>query len=477
MSEDNSYQARNSYVEASVKTPSRIVRASRQKKKEMGQEQTSSVNQDFRVPAKVGKYQLLERIGSGTCGIVYRAYDAILSRDIALKVSQVGTLDQNSGKMPGAQKAFVTETLSAGRLAHPNIVTVYEAGVDGPLNYLAMEYVEGMSLKEYGRGKTQLPPYRVVNIIEKACEAIDFSHKMGIVHRDIKPANIMVSTTGDVKLLDFGIAISTSSSDNMGSATPSLGTPNYMSPEQVTGRELGPRSDIYSLGAVMFELLTGQQLFKAEKVKELFRAVIKETAPPLRSIRPDLPAELELLLARCLSKNPRQRYTSGADMADALRAIADKMAPPDMIPPELQSWMPLVGDLRFFSGFNARNIARFVSVSSLVRFGAGKTALARHTIDNHLYVILEGVASTRDGSGLSSVLGPGDCFGEAGFVRGDKCVADIDVMTDIVALKVASADVAALPEADQLPHYRMIANSIVQRKVSATDELMLDLAL
>jgi len=395
-----------------------------QKKKEMGQEQTSSMSQDFPVPAKVGKYQLLERIGSGTCGIVYRAYDAILSRDIALKVSPVGTLDQKTGKMPGAQKAFVTETLSAGRLAHPNIVAVYEAGVDGPLNYLAMEYVEGTSLREYGRGKRQLPPYRVVNIIAKVCDAIDFSHKMGIVHRDIKPANIMVSTTGDVKLLDFGIAISTSASDNLGAATPSLGTPNYMSPEQVTGK-----------------------------------------------------AELELLLARCLSKNPRQRFASGADMAAALKSVADKMAPPDLIPPELQSWMPLVQDLRFFSGFSARDIAKFVSVSSLARFGAGKTALARHTIDKHVYVILEGVASTRDGSGLSSVLGPGDCFGEAGFVRGDKCIADIDVMTDIVALKVASADVAALPDAEQLPHYRMIANSVVQRKVNATDELMLDLAL
>ena len=447
------------------------------KNNEMGQENTSAANQDLRVPAKVGKYQLLERIGSGTCGVVYRAYDAILSRDIALKVSPVGTLDQNSGKMPGAQKAFVTETLSAGRLTHPNIVTVYEAGVDGPLNYLAMEYVEGMSLKEYGRGKRQLPPYRVVNIIAKVCEAIDFSHKMGIVHRDIKPANIMVSSDGDVKLLDFGIAISTTGNDSTATGTPSLGTPNYMSPEQVTGKELGPRSDIYSLGAVMFELLTGQQLFRAEKVKELFRAVLKETAPPLRSIRSDLPVELELLLARCLSKNPRKRFASGSDMAAALKAVAEKMAPPDLVPPELQSWMPVVQELRFFNGFSARDVARFVSVSGLVRFGAGTTALARHTIDNHVYVIIEGVASTRDGSGLSSVLGPGDCFGEAGFVRGDKCHADIDVMTDIVALKVSAVDVGAMEEAEQLPHYRMIANSVVQRKVNAADELMLDLAL
>ena len=305
----------------------------------MGKEQTSAVKLEFDVPAKVGKYQLLERIGSGTCGIVYRAYDAILSRDVALKVSKVGTLDQRTGKVPGAQKAFITETLSAGRLSHPNIVTVYDAGVDGPLNYIAMEYVEGTSLKTYGRGKTQLPAYRVVNLIAKVCDAIDFSHKMGIVHRDIKPANIMVANDGSVKLLDFGIAVSTSAEDI--NSRQALGTPNYMSPEQVVGKDLGPRSDIYSLGAVMFELLTGQQLFKAEKVKELFRAVIKDMAPPLRSIRSDLPKELELAVARCLAKNPRQRYASGAEMAAALRKVADNMAPPDLLTPEPVSYTHL----------------------------------------------------------------------------------------------------------------------------------------
>ena len=439
----------------------------------MGTEINSTAQLDFEVPAKVGKYQLLDRIGSGTCGIVYRAYDAILSRDVALKISQAGGFDE-SGKTPAAQKAFITETLSAGRLTHPNIVTVYEAGVDGPLNYIAMEYVEGTSLKTYGRGQAQLPPYRVVNIIAEVADAIDFSHKMGIVHRDIKPANIMVAIDGSVRLLDFGIAVSTSAEESKGRQA--LGTPNYMSPEQVVGKDLGPRSDIYSLGAVMFEMLTGQQLFKAQEVKELFRAVIKDTAPPLRSIRPDLPSELELVVARCLSKNPRQRYSSGNELAEALRHVADKMSPPDLLSPELESWMELIPQLKFFQGFSARKIARFTSVCHLERFEAGTTALARDVIDNHLYVILEGVASTSDGSGLGSVLGPGECFGEPGFVRGDKSTIEVSVMTDIVALKVHAKDVQELPDADQLAHYQMISNSIAQRS-STSDELLLDLAL
>lgn len=431
---------------------------------------------EFDVPAKVGKYQLLERIGSGTCGVVYRAYDAILSRDVAIKISQVGTLDQQGGKMPGAQKAFITETLSAGRLSHPNIVSVYDAGIDGPLNYLVMEYVEGVSLKQYGRGKEQLSPHRVVSVIAKVCQAIDFSHKKGIVHRDIKPANIMISNTGAVKLLDFGIAISTTADEAVGTGRPALGTPNYVSPEQVSGSELGPRSDIYSLGAVLFEMLTGQQVYKAREVKELFTAILSEPAPLLSSLRSDLPVELEQIVARCLAKDPGKRFSSGAEMAQALEAVLEGMAPPDMVTPEMIGWIPVISQLKFFSKFSERKIACFASVSKVVRFGAGTTALDRGTIDNHLYVIIEGVASIAGHNNLSAVIGPGDCFGEAGFLHGNKCDSAIEVMTDIVALKVKSSDVHALAEADQLAHYQMIANSVVQRR-NHTEDLMLDLAL
>jgi len=431
---------------------------------------------DFEVPAKVGKYQLLERIGSGTCGMVYRAYDAILSRDVAIKISQVGTLDQQTGKMPGAQKAFITETLSAGRLSHQNIVSVYDAGIDGPLNYLVMEYVEGVSLKNYGRGQTQLTPHRVVSVIAEVCKAIDFSHKKGIVHRDIKPANIMIAHDGSVKLLDFGIAISTTADEASGTGRPALGTPNYVSPEQVSGTELGPRSDIYSLGTVLFEMLTGRQVFKATDVKSLFKAVVGEPAPMLRSIRPDLPVELEQVVARCLAKNPLKRFSSGAEMAEALNEVLERMSPPEMVSAEMTGWLAIMAELKFFSKFSERKIACFASVSQVVRFSAGTTALGKDTIDNHLYVIIEGVASIGGYKGLNAVIGPGDCFGEAGFLRGDKSDSDIDVMTDIVALKVKASDVQSLAESDQLAHYQMIANSLADRQ-KETEDLLLDLAL
>lgn len=286
----------------------------------------------------------------------------------------------------------------------------------------------------------------------------------------------MIANDGSVRLLDFGIAISTTADEAAGTGRPALGTPNYVSPEQVTGSELGPRSDIYSLGAVLFEMLTGQQVFKARDVKELFKAILKEPAPLLTSVRSDLPAELEQVVVRCLAKNPRKRYSSGAEMAAALEDVLDKMAPPDMVSSEMSSWLPIISELKFFSRFSERKIACFASVSTIVRFSAGTTALGKDTIDNNIYVIIEGVASLGGYNGLSAVLGPGDCFGESGFLRGDKNDNDIDVMTDIVALKVRSSDVNAMPDADQLAHYQMIANSIAQRQ-SKTEDLMLDLAL
>jgi len=239
----------------------------------------------------------------------------------------------------------------------------------------------------------------------------------------------MVAIDGSVRLLDFGIAVSTSAEESKGRQA--LGTPNYMSPEQITGKELGPRSDIYSLGTVLFEMLTGQQLFRASKVRELFRAVVNDVAPPLRTIRDDLPEELERIVARALAKYPQHRFASGAEMAEALREVGEKMAPPDLLSPELETWMPVVNQLKFFSGFNPRQITGFVSMCNIARFDGGSVALERDALDNHLYVILEGIASRREANGLGAVIGPGDCFGEGGFVRGDKNQQAIDAMTDV----------------------------------------------
>ncbi|MBX2823091.1 MAG: serine/threonine protein kinase, partial [Gammaproteobacteria bacterium] len=226
---------------------------------------------DIKVPKSIDKYTIGGRLGSGTCGVVHKALDEVLGREVAIKLSPVGEPVATNGKVPGAQRAYQTEVFAAGRLRHPNVITVYDAGQHDDLNYFVMEAIDGVSLKHYGKGQKLLPVYRALEIICDCCMALDYIHRQDILHRDIKPANIMVARDGTVKLLDFGIAVGLSESSGLSQRGPTLGTPNYMSPEQILGKELGPASDFYSLGTVLFELLTGKQLFKAKKVKDLFK--------------------------------------------------------------------------------------------------------------------------------------------------------------------------------------------------------------
>jgi len=207
---------------------------------------------DILVPDEIGRYTIGRKIGSGTCGVVHLGLDNVLRREVAVKLSPIGEAHVSTGKVPGAQRAYQTELIAAGRLSHPNIVTIYDAGQFEELNYLVMEAVDGTSLKSYGKGQQSLPVHRVLEIVVICCEALDYSHKQDVIHRDIKPANIMVDNDGSVKILDFGIAVGLTGSGGLSKQGPTLGTPNYMSPEQIMGREIGPTSDFYSLATVLF---------------------------------------------------------------------------------------------------------------------------------------------------------------------------------------------------------------------------------
>jgi len=242
---------------------------------------------DILVPAEIGRYTIGNKIGSGTCGVVHKALDNVLRREVAIKISPIGEAHVSTGKVPGAQRAYQTEIVAAGRLSHPSIVTVYDAGQYEDLNYLVMEAVDGVSLKKFGKGQTPLPIHRALEVIVECCRALDYSHSQDIIHRDVKPANIMLSDGGAVKVLDFGIAVGLTGAAGLSRKGPTLGTPNYMSPEQILGKELTASSDFYSLATVLFELLTSRQLFKARKVKDLFRTVVHQVAPRLSDIKPE----------------------------------------------------------------------------------------------------------------------------------------------------------------------------------------------
>jgi hypothetical protein len=267
-------------------------------------------------PERLGRYVLEREIGRGAMGIVYLGRDTAINRSVAIKAIPLAA-EFSDAELVEARARFFREAETAGRLNHPNIVTIYDVGEERGLAYIAMEYLKGHHLSDFARSNNLLEPRKVLDLTSRTAAALGFAHKQQVVHRDIKPANLMFDTTTDVlKITDFGIArLSGAGSTRTGIV---LGTPSFMSPEQLEGRTVTGHSDMFSLGVSLFQLLTGQLPFTADSMTGLMQQIAEAPHPPLRAFRPDLPACVETVIDQALAKNPDDRYDSGAQMAAAL---------------------------------------------------------------------------------------------------------------------------------------------------------------
>src|SRR5271170_2355216 len=265
---------------------------------------------------RLGRYQLEREIGRGAMGVVYLGRDTAINRMVAIKAIPLAS-EFSDAELVEARSRFFREAETAGRLNHPNIVTIYDVGEERGLAYIAMEYLKGKHLSDYAKSNNLLEPRKVLEIIGRTAEALGFAHKQQVVHRDIKPANLMYDPSTDVlKITDFGIArLSGAGQTRTGIV---LGTPSFMSPEQLEGRTVTGHSDLFSLGVSLFQLLTGQLPFTADSMTGLMQQIAEAQHPPLRAFRPDLPACVESVIDRALAKNPDARYDTGAQMAAAL---------------------------------------------------------------------------------------------------------------------------------------------------------------
>ena len=265
---------------------------------------------------KLGRYQLEREIGRGAMGVVYLGRDTAINRMVAIKAIPLAA-EFSDAELVEARARFFREAETAGRLNHPNIVTIYDVGEERGLAYIAMEYLKGRHLSDYAKSNNLLDARKVLEIIARTAEALGFAHKQQVVHRDIKPANLMYDPSTEVlKITDFGIArLSGAGSTRTGIV---LGTPSFMSPEQLEGRTVTGHSDLFSLGVSLFQLLTGQLPFTADSMTGLMQQIAEAPHPSLRAFRPDLPACVESVIDRALAKNPEARFDSGAQMAAAL---------------------------------------------------------------------------------------------------------------------------------------------------------------
>jgi eukaryotic-like serine/threonine-protein kinase len=273
--------------------------------------------------AKLGRYEVVSELGKGAMGIVYLAKDPVIGRLVAIKTIRASGGDEDDTQE--FRERFVREAQTAGILSHPNIVTIHDIGEDGDTqtSFIAMEYIEGKNLKMLLSEKTRFPFEQIAEMIAEIAEALDYAHRKGIIHRDVKPANVIITTDGKVKITDFGIAKIASS--NLTTTGQFLGTPNYMSPEQVSGAPVDGRSDLFSLGVVLYELLTSKKPFQGDNLTAISYKIVHEDFTPPAEIAVDVPIEFNEIVARAMAKDPWNRYQRGKDLALALYQLKARL--------------------------------------------------------------------------------------------------------------------------------------------------------
>jgi serine/threonine-protein kinase len=305
-------QAKPERAEAVIEWMKNVQAPSREKK--------VSMRETNGVPQRLGRYVIEKKIGRGAMGAVYLARDPRINRPVALKVIPIEKEFEDE-ELEEARLRFFREAESAGRLTHPNIITVYDAGEDKGLAYIAMEYLAGLQLTHFTNPRKLLAPKKALELCARTADALDYAHNQQVIHRDIKPANLMWDSRGDVlKITDFGVARLT---DNNRTKTGIvLGTPMYMSPEQLAAEPLTGLSDLFSLGVTLYELLAGEVPFKATNISVLMTKITSEDPVPVSRRRPGIPPSVDAVLSKALAKRPEKRFANGGEMAIALRNCA-----------------------------------------------------------------------------------------------------------------------------------------------------------
>jgi len=302
----------------------------------------------------LGRYEIISEIGQGAMGVVYKATDPLIDRVVAIKTINLGMAQEEKEEYEGR---FYQEAKAAGRLSHPNIVTIYDVGKSGEVAYIAMEFLQGRELRDVLNEAQLLPVRDVLDIVSQVASGLAYAHENGIVHRDVKPSNIMVIRDDHVKITDFGIARMESASVRTQTGMV-LGSPKYMSPEQVMGHTIDQRSDIFSLGVMLYEMLTGKAPFTGENINAIMYQTMNVIPAPPKSLNPAVPEMLNYIVAKALAKDLDARYQNARELANDLRACRESLPQSTSALPEktqLESGVPYGGVLATSMGESAED--------------------------------------------------------------------------------------------------------------------------
>lgn len=363
----------------------------------------------------IGKYRVIRELGKGATATVYLCDDPDADRQVAVKVIQFGK--DCAAMSRRLRKLFQNEGMVSRRLNHPNIVQVYDAVVEDDYAYLAMEFVDGFSLEDHCRIDRLLPMHRVVGIIFKCAMALDAAFRQGIIHRDIKPANILIAANDEPKIADFGLALNLNKDlDRDSTFIMGVGSPAYMSPEQIKGYPLNQKTDLYSLGVLLFQLLTGRLPFRANNQATLVYKIINTDAPSVTALNPNLPEGLNAVVKKALEKDLYSRYRNGAEMAKDLSSVRFQILEEDETVND-QSHFECLRRLPFFTEFENVELWEVLRVA-VWREVAANVALIREGEHNRLFgIIIEGNVEVSQGGKSICRLGPGEPVGEVAFLH------------------------------------------------------------
>ncbi|MBK6657548.1 MAG: protein kinase [Proteobacteria bacterium] len=420
-------------------------------------------------PKKLGKYDILSEIGRGSMGIVYRAFDPYINREVAVKVAMAEALkDKDTGER--FRKMFFNEAHTAGMLRHPNILDIFDAGVDGDSCYIVMELVaKGGTLRPYCRAEKLLPLNQAAEIIFKCAKALDYAHRQGVIHRDIKPSNILVTDDMDVKIADFSIAHAVRQDTTQTMPLGFVGSPRYMSPEQVHEDVITNQTDLFSLGVVAYELITGHHPFGGESFSALVHKIVNEDPPPMSNYRADTPEVLERIVRRALEKNPARRYRTGLDIAaDLSMAFTHLERPQEDI--AITAKFDKVKRLEFFRGFPDNEIWEIIRASVWMEVDVDTAVVIEGEVDEAFFIIVSGdVSVTKFGQSLDQ-LHTGDCFGEMGYLNRIKRTATVKADGPLSLLKINATLIEQVSADCQLRFYKVFMKVLIDR-LARTSEM------
>jgi serine/threonine protein kinase len=405
----------------------------------------------------VGRYKIIGKLGQGSMGVVYRGRDPYIGRDVGVKIARPSASVAAKGIEKFREK-FFREAQSAGRLLHPNIVAVYDAGMYKDFYYIAMEYVDGPSLRRYCK-KNLLPLSRVVEVMFMVCKGLDYAHKMDILHRDIKPSNILLTKSGVAKIADFSIAqIKSEQTVSKGI----VGSPSYMSPEQVKEEPLDDRSDIFSLGSVLYELLTGRRAFPGDNYFSIVYKISNEEPVPIREIRQDVPEVLERIVQKAHSKDRTERYQTCMDLAYDLR-VALRGINGGTRDGKVDDVIDYALNVPFFESFSKDQVSELLNTGNIIKVPKGNVMVTEGELDDSFYIILSGSAIVRKVDKIIARIGRGECFGEMSYLSGQARAATVSADTDCILLKVSATLLDKSPESIQVLFLKNFAQAVIRR--------------